>query len=421
MFSLRQHIRRQAMMVAAVAAAVGFIAASQAAIWPDDVTSDTVTLSGGGSVDVQDDTYLNYLTLSGGNFTFDGEGRILLGTGISTGNGYTWETFTSNGTNTIKVPFICHSFTLSTVHVTGTLRIDNLQAGVGEVYGSFQKTGPGILDVGTIKAGVGIVVNDGTLLLSGTQNNANFVVENANDTFGTLAGNATVTYSGWGSSPRLQIDGHLAPGAKSGNWVQNDNGTFGTIGMLTFTGIAGSGAYYFQTNTFNFSETAVLDLDLSNPSQAPGVGYDAFQFGGRPGIDARYGIDTTALNIDSSAQVNINAVNGFLEEGSYHIITLNNGNGVLTGNFNVDNIHVFGLENGLTKDDYTFTFVPLWESGYLWEGPLDSTGSFVPVTICTGIDLVIGPKQSDGGEVPEPASLGLLGLGAGLLLLRRKR
>ncbi|MCL2646232.1 MAG: PEP-CTERM sorting domain-containing protein [Phycisphaerales bacterium] len=88
-------------------------------------------------------------------------------------------------------------------------------------------------------------------------------------------------------------------------------------------------------------------------------------------------------------------------EGTYHIITFLGSDITYDGVVcNIGDPIDFGVVN--PDDRYQYTFQVAGDNG-----------------IVSGIDLLITDKGTPG--VPEPASLGLLGLGSGLLLLRRKR
>ncbi|MCL2646352.1 MAG: PEP-CTERM sorting domain-containing protein [Phycisphaerales bacterium] len=393
MFSLKQHMRRHAMMIAAVAATVGFAAASHAAtIWYVDTfgTYDPVTVTD--DVSLNDDVAFGTLTLNDGGYTVTGNGHTIT---LAGGNPYV----TSSGTNTLNA--IVHADigggSPMQWNVTGNLTVD--QIGVG-YYGSFEKNGNGILRVGNLNASAGIFVNGGTLILTG-QSGTGYNQWGGGG--GDRQGSSLIVYSGStlagnniiGVQSIVQIDGHLAPGAdgEGSGWFQNKNGTFGSIGKLTIQGADNnSGVTYF-----NFNSTSNLDLDLLD-----GDNYDSLAF--LSGRDmSTYGI---FLDIYEGAQVNINDLsNGGDLAGTYHIITLGGNHACTIDYYDTNGDIVDNL-----PDDFSVFSTGVVPPGYHYEfvRVTDISGNF------TGIDLVIT-------HVPEPASLGLLGLGSGLLLLRRKR
>jgi hypothetical protein len=113
------------------------------------------------------------------------------------------------------------------------------------------------------------------------------------------------------------------------------------------------------------------------------------------------------LNIAQGARVNINNGIGSLTPGTYHIITmLDQGTVLNEPNIAALNIDVAGtgFATGDVPGGYDYQFLNV----------IGSSGPYVDDII--GIDLVV-----TASAVPEPASIGVLGIGTGLMLLRKRR
>jgi len=193
------------------------------------------------------------------------------------------------------------------------------------------------------------------------------------------------------------------------------------IGTLTIQAASGTG----QGIRAHFYEGSSLDLNLKNPDNYDENDKFASFSGGHDVLNLiNNSWDNTVLTFDDGATINLNAVDGYFNEGVYRIITLTNfasgnansfvyddGTLPLTDYLNSgDGFNIEGLEYGLTTNDYEFVFSTLTSGNEVY---LDLTINYIG----SGVN---GPGHQ-GPLTPEPASLGLLGLGAGLLLLRRKR
>ncbi|MCL2645463.1 MAG: PEP-CTERM sorting domain-containing protein [Phycisphaerales bacterium] len=434
MFSLKQHVRRHAAVVAVGAATLGLAAASHAAdvTWKggdgnfnntddfdgngtslsyapqvnwnqsgspfdglggnDNVTfgstTTPVTIIVNGTASYTDpvygfyqsnNTFVNSLTLNGGGYTFESAAN---GEGIVVGSWASGGSVTQvSGHNVINVPLTFNGYgsnisNNSVVNViAGTLEVGTVTTGygLGPHYKGLQKQGSGLLRIGALSSVDVVNVMEGTLLLSGTSSSTYFVVGQS----GTLAGNATI--STWGSAG-VQISGHLAPG--DNGYESTDDGqsgvvnTFGQIGTLTFN---------TSGKDFSFEATSNFDVDWDL-----GTGeHDILQLSGN------------VVNVYDGAQININ----FMDDGTL-------ANGTYTYSFDLgDFIQGAGSIVDLDSDGnpggrgFDFTVTMPQDCSY----EMSDSGFGFKVTI------------DRSNTVPEPASLGLLGLGAGLLLLRRKR
>jgi len=210
------------------------------------------------------------------------------------------------------------------------------------------------------------------------------------ETGATLSGDATIHAK---ATPGvIQIKGYLAPG---NNIIDGVHNNFGGIGSFIIT---------CDTNSYGpsvlFGSTSVLCFDLENPNLAPGVGYDVFkQFAGSFGPGS--GHEGSTLTFELGAKV---LLCGDFVPGTYHIIQLDSLSG---GNYvNVIGANLLDVDRVNSPSGFTYDLVPILG------GPGNSR--------VLGIDLVVDIDPAGSG-VPEPASLGLLGLGCMGLLLRRKR
>jgi hypothetical protein len=284
----------------------------------------------------------------------------------------------------------------------GTLTVTNVTNGTagGYAFSDLYKTGNGTL----VMAGklnldtqgfAGLDVKAGSVMLStpamnnqyvssggASGVNGNVINQNVDVRSGaTLGGAGGVRITGSqpdnvdGTLPHFTVatGGHLAPG-------NNPSGSnFGAVGTFTLNGGYGNA----QTSlAANLQSTSNLDLDIASLAS-----YDNFQLTG-----GNYN-SGQSLAIGTGALVNINAL-ATLQAGTYHIITETPGN---NGNFFV--ITDGGFSIGSAPSGYSYSFADVF------------TGSDI-----TGVDLIV-----TASGVPEPASIALLGMGAGLLMLRSRR
>jgi len=369
-------------------------------------TVGTLTLNASGYAFKDKDTSTNY--------------RLHVGPESATGTFITQigDSSTSNSIHTtLAIGSGVSSGNVYTVDIqAGQLYVRELvtQTGVEFYGGVLRKAGAGLLQIDSLYAD-GIVcsidVAQGKLLLGGHDNNnritflrsVGLVAAGDINNNAVLAGNATIKISNGGTIP---IYGHIAPGT-----VSLGSNFDGAAGMLAFE----LGALRGHSIRANFHAGSSLDLDLGTPDfnlkgdPTNAGNHDVLNF-----ICGEYSWIT--VNIFNGAQVNINAIGGTLQEGIYRIITINNAH--TPGYENEDvGLPIFGYYADATSLDdhqfdgkgftvsnlpagYEYEFSPYYESNY------------------AALDLII---TFVGTSVPEPASLGLLGLGGGLMLLRRRR
>ncbi|MCL2649325.1 MAG: PEP-CTERM sorting domain-containing protein [Phycisphaerales bacterium] len=353
-------------------------------------------------------TLIGDSSLTNGSLYFNGGTRTFL-TNQSGNN-----TISSNIIVNISGNGLIATMNINDRLTVGNITLQDLQGNQG--YGTLRKDGLGVLDVtGTLTEGrpqPALQVWAGTLILSGTGNKISGVgsPSTASNTainvqrYATLAGNASVNVE---SACTVNIYGHLAPGhnGSPAASVTDDTATFGALGTFSLT---------TATRTTTFFAGSFLDLDLLYPDVNPdgsnntdvdsstGLKHDTFALG-----------VSNTLNIYSGAGIEINPFgNDPLAEGTYHIITIG-ANGVInyvdaSGTSSLASL--VGSDGYLPTDLFVLGDVPD-QTVYEYNYQLSSTG---------GLDLVVTKIQTPGPTAPEPASLGLLGLGCGLMLLRRK-
>jgi len=478
MLKFKLHTRRSAMLIAAVAATVGFAAVSRAA----NITWDPTAPGFNGNFNNDDANFWNPLLSDGdGDYTKAAVGDTVIFGGVggpvvvtpspdtappsghttifsitlNPNSGTSYElsgtplyftgssrtVITNTGNNTISSNIIINmngNNDISTMLVNDTLTVGNIRmeglAG-GQGYGQLQKTGLGVLDVtGSLINGrpqPTLRVAAGTLILSGTGNqvaNAGLAFCINVSRYATLAGHATVTL---GQPSPVEIYGHLAPGHNGSprESATDDSPTFGGLGTFS---IARSGTAATPIVTARFRPGSFLDLDLLYPDfntdgsanlnvDADGRKHDTFALTGTFNVLEIYSDTFNAAGdpLLTGASININAFgDGPLAEGTYSIITLNNSAVTFTYSPDKDNVTA-------RIDDFTsyadadgrifFPFFQIAEApaGYDYTFELIRNGD--SFTSFKGINLIVTETI-----IPEPASLGLLGLGCGLMLLRRK-
>ena len=307
------------------------------------------------------------------------------------------------------------------VEGTGSMYVGVLE---NPCQGGVMKQGTGLLRIDTIPAtGTGnpaspaFDVQAGTLLLTGDcyMSSANYRPFNfteigrrisyANLVVGkdaVLAGSGTIFSTG-NANRFVYIDGGVAPG-NYGFIDGLEAGDPGAVGAFT---IKDTPSIYFSTNSH-------IDLDFASSTL-----YDQLVFDN--GAGAGPNVNIVGLTI------NLNAIGGFVD-GDYDIIVgagaFRSGELTFTQSgdfwnpslsdavpFDVNdikfNVFVDGEQVGSNIADNDFF-------------GLDFGKSFVFGIDADSGNLTLTIKEG-GPIVPEPASLGLLGLGVGVLMLRRKR
>ncbi|MCL2646435.1 MAG: hypothetical protein FWD61_05430 [Phycisphaerales bacterium] len=388
MFLFKQHARRSVIMIAAVAASVGLAAVSHAATidWTGDGdlnagSSDDVFFNGTGTVNVNDPTTVNSLTFNAGShYTIQGEAITI--------NQQTYA-ITSSGNNTItsdiEIPSMGNGGAATLKVDDGTLTINTISF----VYGMLIKTGDGVLRVNSSLGGstnTGLAVEAGTLILSSGSNNTLSHISQGISVYpggtcvniasgATLGGNASIQCSSGGS---FDVYGNLAPG-------DGDIGTFALTSAWA--------AYLNLPNvTFHAGSALCIDIDPDDNDH-----YDVFKMviGDNSG---------GSLAFEKGATICING--DVVPDYEYKIIELvrggyNDGTKVIFNPDDLNNITVdFSSNLNLT---YHFEILPGEYGSYGMQ-----QGSYIALVF-------------ELNHVPEPASLGFLGLGYGLLLFRGKR
>jgi len=317
------------------------------------------------------------------------------------------------------------AFTNQSASGVGTLSVNNGTLTIQTVtssgnYGFLKKTGDGVLKISgrfnpsySYNAGVrnaGTIVESGKLLLSGTTTAAAPHIVDA------LTVESTATLAGQ-SYVRIHmgniIHGRIAPGSVT------TSSNFGDVATLTFIPTTGYDAPRTSLVDFNFD--GILDFDFKSDGTCDRIAFSSYA------VANAYA--NLTFNLSSNAQINFNAMDGLFADDDYRIITI--------GGPNANVAHFFNYIDGNTTYDLS-TFAGL---DTLPEGSIDSDGYLTfdllqydtdaydckfklvyngddPTSKIIAIDLHVSYNTT---TVPEPASLGLLSLGAGLLLLRRKR
>jgi hypothetical protein len=271
-------------------------------------------------------------------------------------------------------------------------------------WGGVTKTGTGQVtftsgfsNAGSLFSGNGFNITAGTVMLEGVAqaNGVSGRTGGGNAVGGggfkvqsgaTLAGNG-LRNSGasdtGGSLSNVLSGGHLAPGV---NPVLSN---FGTAGTFTLRG-AGGASLIANVSLDTGSE---LDLDLVNLGSYDSIALTKGAYGRMNFI------------VGDQAIVNINNGAGSLTPGTYSIVTMVEQLNTLNTNQAALNIDVTGggFIIGSAPAGYNYQFVNVLGNSGFYNGEI------------VGIDLIVTDA------IPEPASMAILGLGAGALLLRGRR
>jgi len=309
---------------------------------------------------------------------------------------------------------------------TATLKVDDGVLTINKVtwsYGLLEKTGSGTLKIdGSLNTGLSggslsaLLVTEGTLILSGN----NHSLTHVSGSFGgvsafyccnvspgaTLGGNGSVTYSENIASP-FNIYGNLAPGDNPG-----DTGTFTIAASNRLPDVI------FRTGSALCIDLVAPDNELGD---FDGTNHDIFKMTvGSYGQSMGGTWTGSTLTFEKDAIIRLS---GNIATGIYNIIQLEGNTGTYVV-VNPDDYADTGLGNwGDNTNNWMKDLIVEVPSGY------DITYHFDTLTAAcnnnyeriTCIALVIDSVSFAGGSpVPEPASLALLSLGSGLLLLRRK-
>lgn len=273
----------------------------------------------------------------------------------------------------------------------GTTSTNRLfQIGGTSSSGTIDASGSGALvfsNTGKITYGTSTQTRTLNLIGSNTGNNTLAAVIADNGTGGTVSltknGTGTWVLSGLNTytgattvnGGKLVVNGSLASGSAVTVNVGGRLGGTGTINgsVNVYGGIdlgdASAGTLWLK-NGLTLADGSSLVFDLSDSTLS---GNDLISI-------------TGALTLSGGGILNINALDGVLAEGTYRLI---NASGAITGDTSAWSI---GTSNATSAYDYSI---------------VKGTG---------GIDLVVTAAQ-----VPEPASLGVIALGVGALILRRRK
>lgn len=227
---------------------------------------------------------------------------------------------------------------------------------------SVTKNGTGTQTLGAITTNAGVNANNGTLVLNGPVTASAITVATA----GTLAGTGTFTTSG-----AFTANGVVAPGN------------------------LGVGSMNDSSATAAFSATSSLAAEIGG--NTAGTGYDQLNFTNAAGT----------VTIDPAAALSLSLVNGYTPTASdvdYILTRADAGNFATT---------FAGTTEGGTVNlgAYTaqITYLANW------------TGSDAGSSLTGGNDVALYNFQPATAPIPEPASLGVLALGAVAMLKRRRK
>jgi autotransporter-associated beta strand protein len=248
--------------------------------------------------------------------------------------------------------------TVGNNNANGTFTGTITNAGSGAY--SVTKNGTGTQTLGTISINAGVNANNGTLVLNGPVSAATITVATA----GTLAGTGTFTLTGAFTANGIVAPGNLGVGA------MNDSSASAT-----------------------FSATSSLAIQIGGNSA--GTGYDQLNFTNAAGT----------VTLDPASTLSLSLVSGYTPSNSDvdYILTRADG-GTFANGF-------AGLAEGATVTVGAYTAQITYAANW--------TGTQAGSSLTGGNDVALYNFQP--AAVPEPASLGVLALGAVGLLARRRK
>jgi len=370
MFFRKSQVSRYAMVVAVGAAMLGFAAASQAYDyeWTGDKSLPSDSFSSGNK-DTVYTIHGNSGTLTVGSFTMGGLARVVK---------------TGDGTLSIGTMNCIGSCSLDIVE--GTLLLTGQNSVVS--FHSERNVIPGVLDP--------VYVMSSIIVRSG----------------GTLGGSGKVDTL-WGGN--LHIEGTFAPGNGT-----NETGTF------TYNGRDGFNSYSLTfTPAINFTSSSTFELDVRAENDHDILNFNIYA--SRLHGDAQ-------LNIFDGAKVKLNFLDDFAD-GTYtfSFITFTKDSGVDV-DFAIgfrESLVSWGMSTGAMDRvfvDSSLNLSPGDNGTFITNGSATAAGFQIAnpnadyeyqfVYGPSGVDLIVTVRNTD---VPEPASLGVLGVGVGMLMIRRKR
>jgi autotransporter-associated beta strand protein len=396
---------------------------------------------GSGTVILNGNNSLGSVTVDSGTVRFGSANSISSGTDLSTYSGGTAEL--GNVSQSIDDLYQFGGLVdLGTASLT--INTGNLYAGQIQGSGALVKTSAGSLFInqtnihsgGTVLQQGNTYIQSGGALGTGTLTLSGGTLHNYSETTLTLANNVTVSASssimtGNGEDAGMTFNGALSG---SGNITKTGNGDMtlagnsshtGTItvaeGTLRLTGSTGS-ALVANTSTSiitgDGATTGAITISngaLVSPGNSPGtleVGSATFAAGGIYDWEIA-GVSGNHDRISATGTINITATE--LDPFIIRIISLDGSNNPgFVSDFNMASSYMWILASGSSISGFDSAKFELDPSAF--HNPADAEQFTIGTS---GNNLVL--NYNAAGVIPEPSGVLLIALGAGTLLLRRRR